>query len=72
METMRRSTVQAFDTVAWGAPEAPRFEVRSTEPDAPMPSLMDELRALPRVVYVIGGAVVAAAMGALLGGAMAL
>ena len=69
METMRRSTVQAFDTVAWRAPAASRFDHRPANVES-SPSLSDELRALPRAVYVVGGGVLAAIMGALLGGAM--
>ena len=69
METSRRSTVQAFDSVAWRAPTATRFDSRPAN-DEPMPSLMDDLRNLPRAVYAIGGGVLAAIMGAMLGGAM--
>lgn len=42
------------------------------EPVADAPSLMEELKALPRWVYAVAGGVVAAGMGALLGGAMQL
>jgi len=70
METMRRSTVQAFDAVAWREPIAKPYESRPAEATESMPSLMEELRNLPRVVYAIGGGVMAAVMGALLGGAM--
>lgn len=41
-------------------------------PTAAEPSLMDELRALPRWIYAVAGGIAAAAMGALLGGAMQL
>ena len=68
METMRPSTVRAFDTT-WREPVAPRYQPRPVD-DTPMPSLAEELRRLPRMVYAIGGGVLAAVMGALLGGAM--
>lgn len=41
-------------------------------PPAAEPSLMEELRALPRWIYAVAGGIVAAGMGALLGGAMHL
>ncbi|RZJ93665.1 MAG: hypothetical protein EON88_14220 [Brevundimonas sp.] len=71
---MRPSTVRAFDTAqgfgnGWREPVAPRYQSRPVD-DAPMPSLTEELKRLPRVVYAIGGGVLAAIMGALLGGAM--
>jgi hypothetical protein len=75
METMRPSTVRSFDTAqtfgtGWREPASPRYQPRPVDDAEPMPSLMEELRRLPRAVYAVGGAVVAAIMGALLGGAM--
>ena len=66
---MRPSTVRSFDT-AWREPAAPRYQPRPVDDGEPMPSLVEELRNLPRVVYALGGGVIAAIMGALLGGAM--
>jgi hypothetical protein len=60
----------AFEAVAWKAPSAQRFENRVANDEAPleMPGLGEVLRATPRWVVVVGGGVVAAMTGALLGG----
>ena len=63
----------AFDTVAWRPPSSARFDPRVAN-DAVDPELtLKELIAdLPGWVTVVGGGVIAALMGALVGGALAL
>ncbi|WP_156367737.1 hypothetical protein [Brevundimonas sp. Leaf363] len=72
---MRNPTVRSFDTAqtfgtGWREPAAPRYQPTPVADSEPMPSLMEELRRLPRIVYAVGGGVFAAIMGAMLGGAM--
>ena len=63
--------VETFDAVAWKPPMAHRFDGRvANDHFEPMPSVMEELRALPGWVAIAGGGVFAALMGALLGGAL--
>ena len=59
----------AFEAVAWKAPSARRFENRVANDPAPldMPGVGHILRATPRWVVVIGGGMVAAMTGMLLG-----
>lgn len=64
-------TVDAFDAVAWRPPSARRFEGPANDYPA-MPSFMDELKAMPSWVVPVTGAVIAAVMGMLLGGALSL
>ena len=62
---------EAFDTVAWRAPTSARYdgqparEVPETEP-----TLRELFEALPAWATVVGGGVIAAVMGLLLGGAL--
>ena len=63
----------AFGVAGWTAPTAPRPEARfeaRLEPSAPEPTVGEMARAIPGWAVVIGGGVVAALMGALLGGAL--
>ena len=66
--TMRlRRAADAFDPVAWRAPSYPRVPLAPANDDpghAPQPT--------PRWLIVSGGGVLAALLGALLGGALAL
>ncbi len=64
-------TVDAFDAVAWRPPSARRFEGPANDHDTP-PTFMDELKAMPGWVVPVAGAIVAAVMGLLLGGALAV
>lgn len=67
-------TADAFETVAWRAPTAQRFDPRPANdgyrPYRPAPTLKEELANLPAWVTIAGGGVIAALMGALLGGAL--
>lgn len=62
----------AFGVVAWKAPTARRFEHRPANDvaPAPEPTVGDMARAIPGWAVVVGGGVVAALMGVLLGGAL--
>jgi len=59
----------AFETVAWRPPSAARFDTRvANDPVVEEPTLPQWVDALPGWVTVVAGGVVAALMGALLGG----
>ena len=62
----------AFGVVAWKAPGASRFEHRPANDtvEAPEPTVKDMVGAIPGWAVVVGGGVVAALMGVLLGGAL--
>lgn len=61
----------AFEVVAWKAPKANRFESRAANDGHPAePTFRDVMHAMPGWVVVVGGGVVAAFMGAMLGGAL--
>jgi hypothetical protein len=61
----------AFEAVAWKPPTATRFHTDvANDSVAPEPTMGDMARALPGWAVVIGGGVVAALMGVLLGGAL--
>lgn len=63
----------AFETVAWRAPEPRRFDPRvANDVVEPEPTLKQLVADLPAWVPIVGGAVVAAFMGAMLGGMLAL
>ncbi|MDP3802340.1 MAG: hypothetical protein Q8Q71_09170 [Brevundimonas sp.] len=63
----------AFDAVAWRPPEPRRFDSRvANDPVVPEPTLKELAADLPGWVTVVAGGAVAALMGALLGGALAL
>lgn len=66
----------AFETVAWKAPTAERFQnqVANDAPAAPTldKALGETMRSLPGWVVVVVGGVFAALMGALLGGMLSL
>ena len=65
--------VDAFETVAWRPPTAARFETRSAnDPAAVEPTLRELIAELPGWVTVVAGGLVAALMGAMLGGMLAL
>ncbi|MDP1913432.1 hypothetical protein [Brevundimonas sp.] len=66
-------TVDAFDTVAWRPPSTARFDTRlANDPAVPEPTLKELIAALPGWVTVVAGGLIAALMGALLGGALAV
>lgn len=61
--------VNAFDTVAWRPPTSRRFDGRvANDPDVSEPTLKERIAEMPGWVTVVAGGVVAAVMGALLGG----
>lgn len=63
----------AFETVAWRPPSAARFDMRvANDPATPEPTLRELIADLPGWVTVVAGGVVAALMGAMLGGALAI
>ncbi len=63
----------AFETVAWRPPSAARFDTRvANDPVVDEPALPQLVAALPGWVTVVAGGVLAALMGALFGGALAL
>ena len=67
-------TADAFETVSWRPPVARRTDARpandSYRSERVGPTLREEFANLPAWVTVVGGGVVAALMGALLGGAL--
>lgn len=65
-------TVDAFDAVAWRPPAASRFDPRVANDVTPEPTVEEVLRSLPGWVTVVAGGAVAALMGAMLGGMLAL
>ncbi|TAJ57464.1 hypothetical protein [Brevundimonas sp.] len=63
----------AFETIAWRPPSADRFDPRvANDPAAAEPTMKALIADLPGWVGVVAGGVIAALMGALLGGALAL
>jgi hypothetical protein len=63
----------AFETVAWRPPSAARFDTRvANDPVVEEPTLQALIADLPGWVTVVAGGVVAALMGALVGGALAV
>lgn len=63
----------AFETVAWRPPSANRFDTRvANDPATPEPPLKELVADLPGWVTVVVGGLVAALMGAVVGGALAL
>ena len=63
----------AFDTVAWRPPSAARFDTRvANDPVVEEPTLQALIADLPGWVTVVAGGVVAALMGALMGGILAV
>lgn len=63
----------AFETVAWRPPSSARFDARvANDADAAGPTTRQGSADLPAWVTIIAGGVVAALMGVLVGGALAL
>ena len=63
----------AFETVAWRPPSAARFDTRvANDPVEPEPTLREVIAELPAWVTVVAGGLIAALMGAVLGGMLAL
>ena len=63
----------AFETIAWRPPSAARFDTRvANDPEVPEPTLKEMVAAIPGWVTVVAGGLVAALMGAMLGGALAV
>lgn len=59
----------AFETVAWKAPQSTRFESRAANEGYPAaPAYREVMDAMPGWVVVVGGGIFAAFMGAMLGG----
>ena len=63
----------AFETVAWRSPSAVRFDTCvANDPVVAEPTLREKVAGLPAWVSVVAGGVVAALMGALVGGMLAV
>ncbi|MBU1324535.1 MAG: hypothetical protein KJ676_04780 [Alphaproteobacteria bacterium] len=62
----------AFDAVAWKPPEARRFSAVTANDGHPSPSILDELRALPRWVVIASGGAFSAFLGMMMGAAFRL
>lgn len=63
----------AFETVAWRPPSSARFDTRvANDPEVAEPELRELIADLPGWVTVVAGGLVAALLGAMLGGALAL
>lgn len=62
----------AFEAVAWKAPESRRFVDRTANDRHDGPTVMDELRALPRWVMIASGGAVSAFLGVMMGAAFRL
>jgi len=61
--------VNAFDSVAWRPPTSRRFDGRiANDPEVAEPTLKELIADMPSWVTVVAGGVVAALMGALVGG----
>lgn len=65
-----RKTADTFNTVAWRAPSANRFDGRPANDVVAHESSLSEMPSIPVWLSVGAGALAAAAMGALLGGAL--
>ncbi len=66
-----RKAAHARDAVAWRAPGVSRFDSRpANDTGVAEPTIKDLLNDLPPWATIVAGGVVAAAMGALLGGAL--
>lgn len=64
-------SADAFETVAWRPPVSKRFDPRAANDGyGTGPSLKDDLAALPAWATIVGGGMLAALIGALLGGAL--
>lgn len=63
-------TVESFAPVAWRVPTTARFDGRIANDEQRTPAFIDELRDLPAWAHIIGGGMIAALAGALLGGAL--
>ena len=75
LEGVRASSraADAFETVAWRPPSAARFDTRvANDPVEPEPTLREVIAELPAWVTVVAGGLIAALMGAVLGGMLAL
>lgn len=63
----------AFEAVAWRPPSSARFDGRAANDAAePEPTLKELVADLPGWVTIVGGGLVAALMGAMLGGMLAI
>lgn len=62
----------AFDAVAWKAPDARRFRAVAANDVHTAPTIMDELRALPRWVVIASGGAFSAFLGVMMGAAFRL
>ena len=63
----------AFETVAWRPLSAVQFDTRAAnDPATSEPTLKELIADLPGWVAIVGGGVIAALMGAILGGALAV
>ena len=60
----------AFDAVAWKPPTAARFDSRTANDPLLRPSVVEEWSGLPAWAHIVVGGVIAALLGALLGGAL--
>lgn len=70
-EKAYRKAMDARDAVAWRAPGVSRFDSRpANDTGETEPTLKEMISDLPPWVTVVAGGVAAAAMGALLGGAL--
>ena len=63
----------AFETVAWRPPSTARFDTRvANDSEVAEPKLRELIADLPGWVTVVAGGLVAALLGALMGGALAV
>lgn len=65
-------SADAFETVAWRPPSGARFDARVANDQPDEPTIKELAAELPGWVVVTVGGVVAAIMGMLLGGALAV
>lgn len=64
-------TVESFGPVAWRVPTAARFEDHvANDAPFPQPTINEVVGDLPAWLHIVGGGVIAAMLGALLGGAL--
>jgi hypothetical protein len=66
----RRAYGRAADAAAWKPPSAVRFDSRPANDPLLRPTVIEEWRGLPAWAHVVGGGLVAALLGAVVGGAL--
>lgn len=61
---------ESFGTVAWNPPSPRRFDSRPANDPLLRPNMVEEWQGLPGWAHILGGGLVAALLGAVVGGAL--